>query len=37
MYVRPQILVRDKQACDHIIKKMHEEEVTEAIAKQWFV
>lgn len=36
MYVRPQILARDKQACDHIIKKMHEEEVTEAIQKQWF-
>ena len=33
MYVRPQILARDKQACDHIIKKMHEEEITDAIQK----
>ena len=37
MYVRPQILARDKQACDHIIKKMHEEEITDAIQKQWYV
>ena len=37
MYVRPQIITRDKQACDHIIKKMHEEEITEAIQKQWYV
>jgi hypothetical protein len=31
MFVRPKILARDKQACDHIIKKLHEEEVVEAI------
>ena len=33
MYVRPKILVRDKQACEHIVKKLQEEEVTEAIQK----
>ena len=37
MYVRPKILVRDKQACEHIVKKLQEEEVTEAIQKQWYV
>lgn len=33
MFVRPKILARDKQACDHIIKKVHEEQITEAIQK----
>lgn len=37
MYVRPKILVRDKQACDHIVKKLKEEEVIEAIQKQWYM
>ena len=36
IYVRPKILLRDKEACDHIIKKLHEEEVVEAIQKQWY-
>ena len=30
-------MARDKQACDHIIKKVHEEEITEALQKQWYV
>jgi len=37
MYVRPKILIRDKEACNHIIKKLEEEKVTEAIAHQWYV
>lgn len=37
MYVRPKILMRDQAACEHIIKKLEEDEVTEAIQKQWFV
>ena len=37
MYVRPKILARDKQACEHIIKKLQEEEVAEEIAQQWYV
>ena len=36
MFVRPQIIARDKQACEHIIRKMYEEEITEAIQKQWY-
>jgi len=36
MYIRPKILVRDKEACNHIVKKLEEERVTEAITKQWF-
>ena len=31
MYVRPKILLRDKQACEHIVKKLEEEEITQAI------
>ena len=37
MYVRPKILQRDREACDHIIKKLEEEKVVEAIQKQWYV
>lgn len=37
MYVRPKILLRDKEACEHIIKKLEEEKVTEAIYRKWFV
>ena len=37
MYVRPKILIRDQEACNHIIKKLEEEKVTEAINHQWYV
>ena len=37
MFVRPKVLIRDKEACEHIIMKMQEEEVKEVIKKQWFV
>ena len=33
MYVRPKVLIRDKEACEHIIMKMQEEEVKEVIKK----
>ena len=31
MYVRPKIIDRDKEACEHILKKLEEEEVAEVI------
>ena len=37
MYVRPKILLRDKQACEHIVKKLEEEEITQAIQQQWYM
>ena len=37
MFVRPAIIDRDREACEHIIKKMEEEEVAEAITQQWYV
>ena len=36
MYIRPKILLRDKEACDHIVKKLEEEKMAEAIAQQWY-
>ena len=33
MYIRPGTLKRDKEACEHIIKKLHEEQVAEAVQK----
>jgi len=36
IYVRPQILKRDKEACEHIFKKMELEQVTKVIQQQWF-
>ena len=37
MYVRPKILERDREACEHILHKLQEEEFTEAIRQQWYV
>ena len=37
IYVRPKILLRDKEACNRIIERLEEEKVTEAINKQWYV
>ena len=37
MYIRPKILLRDKEACDHIVKKLEEEKIAEEISKQWYV
>lgn len=31
MYIRPNVLARDREACAHILKKLEEEKVTEAI------
>ena len=31
MYVRPNVLARDRDACTHILKKLEEDKVTEAI------
>ena len=36
MYIRPKILLRDKEACDYIVKKLEEEKMAEAIAQQWY-
>ena len=36
MYIRPKILLRDKEACEHIVKKLEEEKMAEAIAQQWY-
>ena len=36
-YARPQIIARDKQACEHIVKKLEEEKIIDAISKQWYV
>ena len=37
IYVRPKILLRDKEACNRIIDRLEEEKVTEAINQQWYV
>lgn len=33
IYMRPEVLARDREACEHIIKKMEEDKVTEALQK----
>ena len=37
MFVRPKVLLRDKEACEHILKKLQEEEIAQEIQKQWYV
>ena len=36
-YIRPKILIRDKQACEDIIEKIKNEQVATAMQKQWFI
>ena len=35
-YIRPKILIRDKQACDDIISKIKDEQIAAALQKKWF-